>query len=34
VVEIKGHRDETDAAKAETMRKAWVPATRTLLAAT
>jgi type III restriction enzyme len=26
VVEIKGHRDEADAAKAETMRKAWVPA--------
>jgi type III restriction enzyme len=26
VVEIKGHRDESDAAKAETMRKAWVPA--------
>jgi type III restriction enzyme len=26
VVEIKGHRDDADAAKAETMRKAWVPA--------
>ncbi len=26
VVEVKGHRDEADAAKAETMRKAWVPA--------
>ncbi len=26
VVEIKGHRDDSDAAKAETMRKAWVPA--------
>ena len=26
VVEIKGARDESDAAKADTMRKAWVPA--------
>jgi len=26
VVEIKGHRDDADAAKADTMRKAWIPA--------
>jgi type III restriction enzyme len=26
VVEIKGARDDADAAKADTMRKAWVPA--------
>ena len=26
VVEIKGARDDSDAAKADTMRKAWVPA--------
>jgi type III restriction enzyme len=29
VIEIKGQRDETDAAKADTMTKAWIPAVNT-----